>query len=430
MPVTIYDNHKLVTPGVGLEASTGDIESALGSASTGDLGTICQHSAISRWAKYKPVVYASLINSADQLNSDKTWKSSATWWKGSSLTYSCGIQISRYTNLRELIFDWYNRTNYEWKNYWRYIPPTGGDAAPFRQIDFNYYMHPTTASGGEDADKPLSGWMCGGQAKSIVRYQMDGVFMTDGQAQLYVRSDHPYLISIGDLKVPSGAAFAALRDYYFTVVVARWPSSTRCLYALESATETFNQTVPAGSASPQGSDMRITPTFPSGIFDTYGEYLVFPLLTSTKYSMTSWSEMNSSSSITGEFIPLPFYPITVNFTLQAATLRITPTATATKYSGGSITLNITYTAVQLISGGTNSWGEGYVKVLIQFFKGQQSPPQLFDQYEVPAGNTSTGTYHSGALTFSGTSGGTDFFVISLETTYGYIAVGPAYNLNV
>ena len=99
---------------------------------SGDVGVLCgSNQMINKWAKYKPVIYPNLINTYDQLNSDKTWKSTATWWKAGDK--KCGFTIGLRTTGSALV------TN--WGTDWTYNPPTGGMAAPYRLIDFNYYDH-------------------------------------------------------------------------------------------------------------------------------------------------------------------------------------------------------------------------------------------------------------------------------------------------
>lgn len=102
---------------------------------SGDVGVLCgANQMINIWAKYKPVIYANLINTYDQLNSDMTWKSTATWWQGDD--GKCGLTVNKRTNGTALTDNW--------DNEWVYNPPTGGLAAPYRLIDFNYYDHSAT----------------------------------------------------------------------------------------------------------------------------------------------------------------------------------------------------------------------------------------------------------------------------------------------
>lgn len=97
-----------------------------------DVGWVCSRGTlINKWAKYKPVIYPNLIDTTGQLNSNKTWKSSATWWKASD--GKCGFTINLRTDSAALVNNW--------GTDWTYNPPTGGTAAPYRLIDFNYYDH-------------------------------------------------------------------------------------------------------------------------------------------------------------------------------------------------------------------------------------------------------------------------------------------------
>lgn len=97
-----------------------------------DVGWVCSRGTlINKWAKYKPVIYPNLINTYDQLNSDKTWKSTATWWRGTD--GKCGLNATVYNREYDL--------TQGFESDWGYNPPTGGMAAPYRLIDFNYYNH-------------------------------------------------------------------------------------------------------------------------------------------------------------------------------------------------------------------------------------------------------------------------------------------------
>lgn len=152
MPVNtgLITGHKIITPAVGMEASVGDIETALG-VSSGDLGTLCQSRRINKWAKYKPISYPSLIETTGQLNANLTWKSDATWWKGSNGT--CGFEIvtsprvwgasTADTSKSASTLESEANSLAQWfANAWNYaFGPKGGTSSPFRQIDFNYYDH-------------------------------------------------------------------------------------------------------------------------------------------------------------------------------------------------------------------------------------------------------------------------------------------------
>lgn len=120
-------NNGLISYPVGV----GEVCKTLGT-NHADVGWVCSRGTlINKWAKYKPVIYPNLINTYDQLNSNKTWKSTATWWRGTD--GKCGLNATVYNREYDL--------TQGFESDWGYNPPTGGMAAPYRLIDFNYYNH-------------------------------------------------------------------------------------------------------------------------------------------------------------------------------------------------------------------------------------------------------------------------------------------------
>ena len=149
-----------------------DVQMALGSSS-GDLGTLCQNDSVNQWSKYKPVG-KNKIDTTDELNSDKTWKNTATWWKGNDTTIDvpagtvignytlqspakwfikCGMRILGFSSTVDVLGAYNpvsnscNATNIDdanfvmVKNNYGFVAPVGGNSEPFRQIDFNQYKH-------------------------------------------------------------------------------------------------------------------------------------------------------------------------------------------------------------------------------------------------------------------------------------------------
>lgn len=126
--------------------SFADINATLGTSHT-DLGYLCRDSNINKWAKYKPVE-KNLIDTTGQLDGNKEWLSSASWWKGNN--GNCGITCNTYTTPASARAAIANGLV-----VWGYIPPSGGSNSPYRLIDFNQYKHdapsPTTGIGASDA---------------------------------------------------------------------------------------------------------------------------------------------------------------------------------------------------------------------------------------------------------------------------------------
>lgn len=111
-----------------------DIQTVLDS-SRNDIGGLITYGAIKPWAKYKPVVYASM-GTSDQMEEDTTndimkWKSTSNWWKGTS--GYCGFDIPSYASAADLDGE---------TDIWEYVRPNGTlSTQPFRFFDFNLYDH-------------------------------------------------------------------------------------------------------------------------------------------------------------------------------------------------------------------------------------------------------------------------------------------------
>ena len=119
-----------------------DMRQILG-VSYNTLGQIVTNANINKWAKYKPIKRSGL-HFTDQLNSDFTWKSNATWWKGTD--GQCGLTFttfnSLYTSNNPFGTNSFLRKLKDGDLAWGYERPTGGISSyPFRWRDFNYYYH-------------------------------------------------------------------------------------------------------------------------------------------------------------------------------------------------------------------------------------------------------------------------------------------------
>ena len=321
----------------------------------GDVGYVCSRgNLINMFAKYKPVIKANVINTYDQLKggtgSDKhQWKSNATWWKGTIsssvstidttsgwvLSTSCGITVRGYYGiLRNLVNNW--DTNGR-EFYWTYNPPTGGMAAPYRLIDFNYYDR--------DAAPPFRDFQA---PTEIIRYRYGSEYIVTGQASVRWPSGTTiYQLTMNDLQVRNGAANVDMSDYYFGVVIAMVKSGDTDLtpenrvYGIITAAEKWNETVQPSGAAPQ--DIRYTQLFPNSFFTgiSSGSTLrMYPILSKNRYNGTE--AMDYSTVIAGQdnpVYPLPFDPIDCIYHFQEALIQLAVTITRT--GTGYLRLNMT-----------------------------------------------------------------------------------------
>ena len=154
---------------ISAPVSVRDVQRALGVGS-GDVGTLCKSELVNQWSKYKPVG-KNKINTTNELNTDNTWLSSATWWKGNDTTVDvpAGTLIGNYTTVSPA--KWFIRSGIRILGFsstvdvlgaynpvgnacnqgnigssllrlnYGFVPPVGGATEPFRLIDFNQYKH-------------------------------------------------------------------------------------------------------------------------------------------------------------------------------------------------------------------------------------------------------------------------------------------------
>lgn len=245
---------------ISAPVSIADVQSVLGNGST-DLGTLCRALQINKWAKYKSVI-KNLIDTTSQLDSNKNWLSSATWWKGTS--GNCGITYTTYSTPSAARTAILNASS-----VWGYEPPSGGSSAPYRLIDFNQYNHnapsPTTGIGASDAQLTA-----GAELTVMVATSVD-----DGLS----------------LKLNHITAFA---NYYFTLAVY---DSSGNLKFLHSSTKTVGQ-------YNAGETIEIVVPYNNGSYGYQGKltanvtYKGFVMLSSVQYTC-------ATSESSGTYVPLP-----------------------------------------------------------------------------------------------------------------------------
>ena len=134
-----YNNGIITAP-----VSVYDIQRVLGVGSP-DVGTLCKHANINKWAKYKPV-RLNLIDITPQWDyTNNVWRSSATWYKGNASIYNAYGWAAPYNNsLLTLLNSCYNRNNTPagTHNGWESQLPRGGSYnEPYRLTDFAQYNH-------------------------------------------------------------------------------------------------------------------------------------------------------------------------------------------------------------------------------------------------------------------------------------------------
>lgn len=428
MSVANYQNHKLIVPAVGLEAMVGDIQKTLG-INSGDLGTVCESRFINRWARYKPVVRSGLVKTSDQQAADGTWKPDADWWRGTvsnNPVYlnrpnsgyienkAAGLTMRLYFGdlLTYLIPEW---DTYGWQRFWQYTPPTGGASAPYRILDFSYYLHRSELSGGEDNDKPISNFLC---PTSIERFGEDTnndgysdtyTLMYSPVPSIYKRANNPYLLSTSDLNVKNGAAQnLSLDDYYFGLIAVSGS-------VIRVATAKYK--LGSGSYDDDGDyySVRLQDWFTFQM--TSGRF--YPILSADRYLSDSDQPSGNSAGMFGSFdapiIPLPYDPVEFTQTAAAVTLKIT--VTLVSRTAGTATIDVTVKNVSQANYNT-SWSTiPYSFVVIEK---DASGATLYNDEEYT--HSVTSTVGTDGLTLSPGASATKRLALSTAySSYGYFA---------
>lgn len=124
--------------------SISEINSLIGAGSN-DLGTICKHSNINPYSKYKPVRKAQVGTMTDDNFKSVNWgyyfpiKCNLT----QCLTLALGLTTD-YSNMQTLDGNAYSKPTanaVDMGNAWYYLKPTGGADSPYRLGDFRGYVH-------------------------------------------------------------------------------------------------------------------------------------------------------------------------------------------------------------------------------------------------------------------------------------------------
>lgn len=231
---------------ISYPVSIDDVQNVLGQLGDGDLGTLCQSSAINRWAKYKPV-RKNLIDTTDQLDTYKSWKSTATWWQDND--GKCGLDYRTYSSVASV-----KSAISTMMPQWTRIAPTGGIVSPYRLLDFNSYHH--------NALSPVYAI-----AASNARLT-DGAILTISVA---TSPDDGYSIRFSDIP--------ALNSYYYTVAIYDINDQ---LVLLHSGDNTLSQ-------YEDGSIIDINIPYNNGLYGYEGKltegrtYTVYAFLSSDPY---------------------------------------------------------------------------------------------------------------------------------------------------
>ena len=308
---TLIAGHKIIIA----PENTHDVSKVIGRASL-DVGALCGAggSYVNKFAKYKPVIRNGVLDTTSQLNSDKTWKSSATWWRADD--GKCGMTVTKRTTGTALVSNW--------DSEWAYSPPTGGTNAPYRLTDFNYYDH--------NAAHLVSVFT----TDTYYVNQADGLLI---QFQFF--SGNPYQLLLTDFinqNDGNGGLFPYTADHhiYCGALVAYGQSTySTCTKAWATSPDWV------GKSSATGGAWQRTVTIPkTQMPQSNTPYVtVYPFISATTYNSSTSSTTDAAWE--GGVIALPVLPIQLT-AVQSSISGVISSATCT-YSMNALSLTFTYT---------------------------------------------------------------------------------------
>lgn len=367
----------LITPPV----NTADVSYVTRKGSN-DVGTLCgaSNTMINKWAKYKPVIYPNLIDSTVlngivQINNDKTWKSTSTWWKANN--GKCGFIVNRRTTGTALTDNW--------DNEWVYAPPTGGLAAPYRLIDFNYYLH---------------------SARSFVSVYAADEYYTNQAEGLLVQfqfySGNDYQLKVTDFINKSNAGifpYTADQKFYCGVLVAYGQSAySTCNKVWATNPNAIGESMTTSSEG-SGEWQRNVIVPKAQMPSTSTPYVTIYPYISVNGTYHSSSVSTTDARWDGGVVACPVAPISI-IAVTSSISGVISNATCT-YSVGSLSLTFTYT----ITAHGN-------------FQADYISPTV---YVLDADRDTTGQYSYESLV-------QNYHIISYEDGYGRVSEG-GYPLN-
>lgn len=253
-----YSNNIITAP-VGLA----DIANALGTTSQ-DLGTLCTHTAIDKWARYKPVNHSALGYVTEQERKALNFGLSASTFQ---MAGACSLPAYA----------------------WNYTRPSGRYRA-FDFVKMNGSTPSTTIGYKRESVAPCRGFYSGSDTGQLTAYQ----YYTQQQTQNAI---NVYAITTGDDYGIGLAEMGGIADYYFALAVEVDSSHT---YVITSA-----QNIGAGASDPTITGWQsITIPTDSNIFSGDAVYPAYVLLCNQCH--TSWWQEQSSVSH-----PLYYYALPV-----------------------------------------------------------------------------------------------------------------------
>lgn len=306
-----YSDGRITAP-----VSIYDVQRAIGETSP-DLGTLCQSTKINKWAKYKPIKYASFtpLNDGQRLFENWGITDIPTWTR---IEYMSIFLFS--DNRASLANTYWPECDYEKGSlsleYWGYGHPNGGNQSPFRLTDFVQYPL------AQDAINRLGYFR---HAEAPIRNMEDININISPLGAMRITFPMGALadetLKLSDLTWPD-ASNTPLSGMYFGVMARKVNGGTVYVGTQRYVSEGVTVDVNVEDALQMGWWVDVQPFIVQDDFE--GDWIIFPIISSIAGWFGSINYfMSNANSNTGKFIALlPYHFQPVSVTITYATVEI------------------------------------------------------------------------------------------------------------
>ena len=275
-----------------------DVQRAISNSST-DVGTLCKDEMVRKWAKYKPIKFASVgvLTAQNLVSANYGIKDIPTWTR---LSYASTFLFSDSRGTLSSIY-WPEcdiASGSLSLEYWAHDKPTGGSSSPYRLSDFDNYYH--------NAEAPI-----GPMPSTSIVIDPTGTL----RVRFTMGAQSNYTLKLSDFIYPGGSLNVG--NMYFGVLMKQLTGG------LSSGTyvatqKDGNTDITMSQALQYGYWVEFSSSFVTASFA--GTWKIFPIISNIPIAETS----SISQQDGNKFIaPLPYHDQTITVSIEYAEILFT-----------------------------------------------------------------------------------------------------------
>lgn len=293
-----YSNGLVRVTGANDGVSVRDVQRALGVGS-GDVGTLCKHANVNKWAKYKPIKLAQVKPVIESGRQDRNYGiiNIPTW------TYLSRMATFLFGNRGSVATNTYPSCGYSSSIvYWDYEKPTGGASSPYRLTDFSEYPVSSSPKGYYHmAEAPI-----GNMETTTINISPEGIL----QIRFPLGVENVNTLKFSDLTLPDMGSRSLSAMYYGILMKQKSGGVSGNTYAV-TQTGTIGQL----SASYIVTEIQLTENETTWA----GTWQIMPIISSVSISRTQ-----SLDTYNGNYFvaTLPYHLQDITISIQKAKAEI------------------------------------------------------------------------------------------------------------